>query len=80
MPVVVGRNSFKLIFKLDIVSILRVFFILITKELRIEVSLIIVGIRLRFLMIDGWRIRCWWGIIIDVNAVDILLDWLSGKR
>ena len=30
-------------------------------------------------MIDGRRIRGWWWIVIDVYAVNVLLDWLSRK-
>jgi hypothetical protein len=51
MPVVVWRDSFELVLELNIISILRVLFILIPEELRVEISLVIVGIRFRFLMI-----------------------------
>jgi hypothetical protein len=51
MPVVVWRDSFELVLELNIISILRVLFILVSEELRVEISLVIVGIRFRFLMI-----------------------------
>lgn len=79
MPVVIWTDSFKLVFELNIIGILRILFILISKEFRVEVSLIIVVVRLRFLMIDGRRIWGWGWIVVNIYAVNVLLNRLSRK-
>ena len=77
-----GRiGHFELIFKLDIICVLGVLFVLVCEELRVEVVLIVDLIVLAFLHVFIWYLSEYIGrgrtVVVNIDCVYVLLDWLS---
>ena len=77
-----GRiRHFELIFKLDIICVLGVLFVLVCEELRAEVVLVLGLIVLAFLHVFIWYLSEYIGrgrtMVVNIDCVYVLLDWLS---